>query len=174
MEKLDRFTRKLVRALNYISCFLLLGMMGFIVVYIVCRGLFHYTIFASYEIVQYTCLFVICLALGGNDYQEGNVRVTVLTDAISKRWRVIPELFALLLCCISSVAITYFMFDFTLMKLASNSLSLNLLIPVWIFSMVLFISFILLSFSVIVRTIKYITKYEPRNCAEETKAAETF
>lgn len=161
MEKLDYVSRRIVNILNYVSCFLLLGVMVFIVVYIVLRGVFGFTIFGSYEIVQYVCLLVVCCALGGNDYHEGNVKVTVLTDALPKKIRAIPEVFALLLCCVSSVSISCFMYVYITKKLAVNSLTLNLQIPIWIFALILFISFIILSFSVIIRTIKYFVGYSP-------------
>ena len=172
MGKLYRLAGKLIRLLNLGSCFLLLGMMAYIVIFIIIRGAFHYTLYGTYEIVQYTCLFVVCLALAGNDYIEGNVKVTVITDLIPKKWRVIPESFSLLLTCAMSIAMTYFMYDFFLMKLASNALSLNFLIPIWIFIFVLFISFILLSFSVVIRTLKYFTKYTPEEVIERDSVTE--
>jgi len=166
MEKLDKTAKKIVRSLNFLSCFILMGMMIYLVIFIIIRGAFGYTIFGTYEIVQYSCMLVICLALADNDYQEGNVKVTVLTDLIPKKLRTIPELFALLLSCCICIAFTFFMFSFTIMRFNSNSLSLNFLIPVWIFALVLFVSFIMLSFSVVVRTIKYITKYKPKEIEE--------
>ena len=171
MEKLDILTKKSVTALNFVSCILLFGVMVFIVLYIVLRGMFGIIIFASYEIVQYICLFVVCCALAGNDYKEGNVKVTVLTDMIPKKWRVIPEAFSLIFSCAICIASTFFLYNFFLSRLAMNTLTLNLKMPIWIFSLVLFISFILLSFSVVVRTLKYFTSYKPKQQADEDTIA---
>ena len=167
MEKLDHFARRSVTTLNFVSCVLLFGMMGFVVIYIILRGMFGIIIFASYEIVQYICLFVVCCALAGNDYKGGNVKVTVLVDLISKKWRMIPEAFALFISCAICIGSTVFMYNFFLTKLAANTLSLNLKLPIWVFSLVLFISFVLLSFSVVVRTIQYFAGYTSEKQADE-------
>ena len=167
MDRLDLIANRSTRTLNFVSCILLLAMMGFIVVYILLRGVFGYIIFASYEIVQYTCLFVVCCALAGNDYKEGNVRITVLTDLIPEKWRVLPDSFALLLSCAASIATTCFMFVFYIRRLAIGSVTLNLHIPVSIFAFALFVSFILLSFSVVVRTIRYFRRHERKTEQDE-------
>ena len=159
MKTLDLVADKSTKALNFVSCIILLAMMIFIIIYILLRGVFGYIIFASYEIVQYTCLFVVCCALAGNDYKEGNVRITVLTDLIPVRWRVLPDGFALLLSCAASIASTCFMYTLFLTRLEIGSATLNLKMPVSIFAFALFISFILLSFSTVTRTLKYFTKY---------------
>ena len=160
MEKLDWITKRSVRTLNFISCVILFGMMIFIIAYILLRAVFGYIIMGSYEIVQYSCLFVVCFALAGNDYNEGNVRITILVDAIPAKWRKIPDIFAHILSCAMCITATVYMFQFYLTRLASGSQTYMMKIPIYIFAMALFISFILLSFSVVFRAIKYITKYE--------------
>lgn len=144
MNKLDRVALRLVRGLDFVSCMLLLGMLCFIVIYVILRAVFAYSIFGTYELVQYCCLIVVACALAANDYKDGHIKVTVLTEVLGPKARKVMLTISMLLSmAMTSIAI-YGLVNYAINKRIANSITQNLEFPVWIFITILCVAFLLL------------------------------
>jgi TRAP-type C4-dicarboxylate transport system permease small subunit len=159
VQKADRFISKIVSWLNYLSSIVLLFMMIFVIVYIILRSAFGYSIFGTFEIVQLSCMTLVACALAGNDYREGNITVTVLVDMMPKTVKWIVELFALLLSSGLCIYCSFLMYGNMISRYEAEAVTANLNLPIWVFTLILFISFILLSVSVLFRTVKHIAGF---------------
>lgn len=171
MQKLDRLVSKVVLGLNFMSSMVLLFMLIFIVIYIVLRAVFSYAIFGTFEIVQLACMTLVACALAGNDYSEGNITVPVLVEMMPKTLRYIVEGFALVLTSALCVCFSVLLYKNMFARIATNAVTSNLELPIWIFTLILFVSFILLSFSALCRTAKHFARYTGKENVEEDLAA---
>lgn len=84
MKKLDKFIDTSSRYLCYIGCGVLCVMLLAVVVNVVGRRLFNFTIGGIIELVQYGMVAVMCLVMYRTTYAGGHVTVSVITDKLPK------------------------------------------------------------------------------------------
>ena len=127
--KVERIFSKLCKKLAIVGGVGLSIMMALVVVNIVTRKLFNYPIFGAAEIVSYLSLFIGCIGLGRQEWTDGNIRMTILGDALPERSRHLLEAIICLICAIGFSVVTYFLFTQAIDKLVSGNVTTTLRMP---------------------------------------------
>ena len=130
--KVERAFAKLCRALAIVGGVGLTLMMAVVVVNILTRRLFNVTIFGATEIVSYLSLFIGSIGLGRQEWTDGNIRMTILGDALPERGRWLLEAIICVICGAGFSVVSYFIAKQAVAKAAAGNYTTNLHIPMYI------------------------------------------
>ena len=131
MKKLDRFIDTSSRYLCYIGCGVLSVMLLAVVVNVVGRRLFNFTIGGIIELVQYGMVTVMCLIMYRTTYAGGHVAVSVITDKLPVGARKGIALFAMLFAFALVGLASYVCFKYVPVNRASGLTTDYYKIPIW-------------------------------------------
>ena len=132
MKKLDKFIDISSRILCYIGCGVLSVMLLAVVVNVVGRRLFNFTIGGIIELVQYGMVTVMCLVMYRTTYAGGHVAVSVVTDKLPKGARLAIGVFALLFAFALIGLSAYVCFQYVPINKASGLTTDYYHIPYWL------------------------------------------
>ena len=132
MKKIDKFIDVSSRYLCYIGCGVLCIMLLSVVVNVVGRRLFNFTIGGIIELVQYGMVTVMCLVMYRTTYAGGHVAVSVITDKLSPSARKAIAIFALLFAFAFIGLSAYVCFKYVPINKASGLTTDYYHIPYWI------------------------------------------
>lgn len=120
MKKLDRFIDVFSAILCKIAAVILCIMLLAVVVNVVGRRLFHFTIGGIIELVQYGMLTVMCLIMIRTTYSGGHVAVSVLTEKLPKSVSKVIAVLALLFAAALVGIAAYVSFKYVPINYASR------------------------------------------------------
>lgn len=126
--------------------------MAFVVVNIILRA-FNHPVFGSTEIIRYAALVAAALGLAYNQFEDGNIRVTLVLDKLSQKGRDILGLIVEIILTGGFVLIAYYMIRYTLSLKTKGDLTSEMHLPVWIFSGILFIGLVVMILASIMKCI---------------------
>lgn len=159
MKIWNRCVVKVSKIMSYAAGGLLVGLMAFIVVYILARA-FGYPIFGTYEIVQLCSMTLVALALAYNEYCDGNITIDTVYVKLKgpgKRcFDIISSLLTMAICGIAAYRMFVFLFD----RYASGAYTQNLQIPIWIFVIILAIAFTVLTICTLLKFVAHLIGYQ--------------
>ena len=127
--KVERVFGNLCRALAIVGGVGLTVMMFLVVANILTRKLFNYPIFGAAEIVSYLSLFIGCIGLGRQEWTDGNIRMTILEDALPVRARCLLEAIVSFICAAGFAIVTRFLFQQALDKWIGGNVTTTLRMP---------------------------------------------
>ena len=130
--RLERFFSILCRRLAIIGSVGLTVMMAVVIVNILARRLFNSAIFGATEIVSYLSLFIGSIGLGRQEWTDGNIRMTILGDALPKRGKWLLEAIICVICTIGFAVVSYFIGKQAVVKAIAGNHTTNLHIPMCI------------------------------------------
>ncbi len=155
MKKLIDNTNKIWNVTSLCaSVFLVLNMIV-IVANIITRRFFNTPIFGSTEMVSYASLITASLALAQNEWFDGNIEMTIILEMMPKRAEKILHFVDYIICSVAFTFISYLLFQQAANKFASADYSQDLKLPVWIFTAVLAVGFVLLTICMYLKTVVY-------------------
>lgn len=120
MKKLDRFIDIFSAVLCRIAAVILCIMLVAVVVNVLGRRLFHFTIGGIIELVQYGMLTVMCLIMIRTTYSGGHVAVSVLTEKLPKSVSKVIGVLALLFAAVLVGTAAYVSFKYVPVNYASK------------------------------------------------------
>ena len=132
MKKLDKFIDTSSKYLCYIGCAVLSFMLLSVVVNVVGRRLFNFTIGGIIELVQYGMVTVMCLVMYRTTYAGGHVVVSVITDKLPKPVAKGLGIFSLLFAFALIALASYVCFRYVPINRASGLTTDYYHIPYWI------------------------------------------
>ncbi len=124
-----------------------------IIANIIMRRLFSTPIFGSTEIVSYVSLITASFAVAQNEWFDGNIRMTLVMELISKKAGKILHFIDYIVCSIAFVYVSYLLVRQAADKFIVADFSSDLRIPLFIFAGVLALGFILLTACIILKTV---------------------
>ena len=153
MKTLKKFGDKLSNFTCYIACVLLFAIMILVIANILVRTFSSGSILGTTELVRYGMCIAAALALTQNEWVDGNVRVTILLEVMPKAAHRVVDFLCYVVTSIGFVPITYLLFQQAFDQIALNTLTQDLFMPQWIFSLLLAVGFLLLTICFWLRTI---------------------
>jgi TRAP-type C4-dicarboxylate transport system permease small subunit len=97
------------------------------------RAIFNKPIFGTFEGVCYLAMLMALLAMPGNELDDGNVKVTMVTDLLPATLQKIVAIFIDLLVIVGSSVIAVKLVEFAQQKMIDGDYSADLRIPTYIF-----------------------------------------
>lgn len=150
---MEKFIEKMLKIMKFIS--LIGGVclfldLAFVVVNIILRA-FNAPVFGSTEIVRYGALVATAFALAYNQFDDGNIRVTLLIDSLSQKGRdVLGFIVECVLTC-GFIYMTYYMLKYTISLQSKGDLTSEMRLPAWIFAGILFLGLLLMVLANVVK-----------------------
>ncbi len=120
MKKLDRFIDAFSAILCKIAAVILCVMLLAVVVNVIGRRLFHFTIGGIIELVQYGMLTVMCLIMIRTTYSGGHIAVSVVTEKLPKSASKVIGVLALLFAAALVGTASYVSFKYVPINYASK------------------------------------------------------
>ena len=136
MKKLTKFIDVSSRYLCYVACGVLCIMLLSVVVNVVGRRLFHFTIGGIIELVQYGMLLVMSLVMYRTTFAGGHVAVSIFTDKLPKGLKKGLGVFALLFAAVLVGIASYVCFKYVPVNRASGLTTDFYKIPYWLIYLV--------------------------------------
>jgi TRAP-type C4-dicarboxylate transport system permease small subunit len=124
-----------------------------VVANIVLRRFFNAPIFGSTEIVRYVSLAAASFALAENEWIDGNVKMTVLLESMSKKAYDLFILIGNVVCSAVFILISYLLILQSISKFAKVDVSTELSLPLWIPAAVLAFGFCVLTLSIVIKSV---------------------
>ena len=152
MRKLATGAYRIWNITSTVAGVFLIFNMVIIIANIVMRRVLGAPIFGSTEIVSYASLITASLALAQNEWFDGNIRMTIILDMISKRTSRIIQFVDYIICSIAFIFISYLLVGQALDKYAVADVSVELKLPLFVFAGCLAVGFILLTVCIILKT----------------------
>ena len=141
MEGLVSKATKVWGILARASSVMLFAAVILIIVNVIVRRFFNAPIYGSTEIICYLVLSVASFALSQNEWIGGNVRMTLLVDALSVRKRDKLILVINIVCFIGTVIVSILIVRQVIARYNNDMVSVSLHIPMWIIVSLLAIGF---------------------------------
>jgi len=152
LRKLATSAYKIWNATSMIAGIFLIFNMVVIIANILMRRIFGAPIFGSTEIVSYASLITASLALAQNEWFDGNIRMTIILDTISKKTSKIIQFVDYIVCSVAFIYISYLLIGQAQSKFRVADVSTDLELPLYIFAGCLALGFILLTVCIILKT----------------------
>ena len=132
MKKLTKFIDSSSKILMYIACGVLCVMLLAVVVNVVGRRLFHFTIGGIIELVQYGMLLVMSLVMYRTTFAGGHVAVSIFTEKLPKPIAKGIGVFALLFAAALMAIAAYVCYKYVPVNRASGLTTDYYKIPYWL------------------------------------------
>lgn len=153
MEKLKKIGDKAWGACIYVSGVIMFLVTIMVLVNVLLRRFTNYSIVGCTELVRYFMCVAAALALMQNEWSDGNVRVTIVLEAVSERVRGVLDFVCYVIASVGFVFITWCMLTQALDTFKRGTLTTDLFMPMWIFSGILSLGFVMLTVCFWMRTI---------------------
>ena len=153
MRKLATGAYKVWNVTSTIAGVFLIFNMVLIIANIIMRRIMGAPIFGSTEIVSYASLITASLALAQNEWFDGNVRMTIILDLISKKTSMVIRFIDYIVCSVAFVYISYLLVGQAISKFAIADVSIDLKLPLFVFAGCLALGFIMLTVCIIFKAI---------------------
>ena len=160
MNSVNQKAEKIYRAMQYISCALLVFMMAILILNIILRALFNTPIYGTFESVSYLSMLIVIFALAINEYKDGNLTVDMILEVLRPKSRNVLEIFNDFVSIGMCILLTYESFLDTINKYTKGDLTPNLYIPQWILVLCLTIGFVVLTICLILKVITKIVNHK--------------
>ena len=134
--------------------------MTVVVLNVLTRFFFNAPIHGTYELVQYTLLLTVALALAENELTGGNVRVSFLLEKMSPRTENIVNLITTFIVLIASCFVAYTQFGIVSTKYKNHAITGELGIPHWILVLILAVGFLTLTFTFALEIVTMIRQHK--------------
>jgi TRAP-type C4-dicarboxylate transport system permease small subunit len=155
-EKIDKALHKVLYVFAVISSLFLIILMTVTAVNIVSRKLFQNPVYGNTEISMYAFLLSVALGLGYTEYNRGNVKVTIIIDYVPKLARKIIVTLMDTISGVFSLFVSYQMALSAISKFNLGDVTETLKMPVWIFCVVISLSFLTLALACLWNVVKEI------------------
>ena len=155
MKVINTWIIRITKGMSTAAGVVLVGMMAFIVFYIIMR-IVNQAIYGTYEIVQLCSLSLVCLAMSYNEYCDGNITIDTFYANRGDLGKRIFNVFANLLVAVIVSITAYREVVYTIERYASQAVTPNLKFPIWIFVIILAVTFCMLALVSIFKLISYI------------------
>lgn len=153
MRRFLIFADKIWRYTNIIATIFLAAIVFVIILNIIMRRFFNMPIFGSTEIIRYCSLGAASFALCQNEWFEGNVKMTILTETLSKKKRQILDFIVNIICTVAFMYISYLLVQQAIDKFVNKDVSIELNFPLFIAAGILAGGVILLTICILIKTI---------------------
>ena len=153
---MDSFEKKaygVLKILGRIGSIILFLDMCFIIINIIARSFFNAPFFGSTEIVRYFAMVGGALAIAVNQYDDGNIKVTLVLEMLSAKARDVLAFIAELVLTGGFGLITYYLFMYMMKLQSKGDATLDLKLPTWIFLAILAIGFLLMTLANLMKTV---------------------
>lgn len=145
MEKLKKINEKTWNFCAYVSGIMMFFVAVMVLVNVILRRLTPYSIIGCTELVRYFMCIAASFALMQNEWLDGNVRVTIILEALSEKKRKILDLVCYIITSTGFIFITFFMCRQAIDALKKGTQTTDLFMPMWIFSTILALGFVFLT-----------------------------
>ena len=145
MEKLKRINEKTWNFCAYISGIMMFCVAVMVLVNVILRRLTSCSIIGCTELVRYFMCIAASFALMQNEWVDGNVRVTIILEALSEKKRKVLDLVCYIITSVGFIFITCFMCRQAVEALNRGAQTTDLFMPMWIFSAILALGFVFLT-----------------------------
>ncbi len=125
----------------------------FVGVNVILRSFFNLPIFGSTEIVRYSSLVGAALAMALNQYNDGNIRVTLIMELVSAKVRDTISFIADIVLACGFIYITYYLIQYVISLKSTADLTMELSMPTWLFALILCAGFVMMTLGGIVKAI---------------------
>ena len=153
MKKLATTFDRINHAITGIGAVILVVNVLLVVANIILRRVFNSPIYGSTEYVQYISLVVGALGLCQNEWFDGNVTMTIVLELLPKKAAEVMRFICGIISSVGFAYVSYLMVNDVFNKFAKNDVTNMLKMPRWIFVAVLAFGIIMLTVSIIVKTI---------------------
>ena len=160
MEKFESYCERVAKGMNTVAAAGLFFVMFIVLLNIVLRGLFKYSLAGVYEIVQYGLLLLVSMALSHNEFDDGNIVITVILENLKPKTANIFYIAAYIVSVIGVSAIVYNQYKMVFAKYANNATTGVLLIPHWIIVAVLTLGFLCLLLTLVLKLVRLISRHK--------------
>ena len=140
-KSIDRTLEKTFKSLSYVSGIVCAFMVLLSVANVITR-IFGYPIFGTVEIISYSALLLGAFALALNEISEGNVTMTLLTDALKPKPKHGFEFVTSLISGLFYSAIAYRFIQEIFHTLKKSTFTSTVGIPWWLINTIMAIGFI--------------------------------
>ena len=175
MKKLTKFIDSSSKILMYIACGVLCIMLLAVVVNVVGRRLFHFTIGGIIELVQYGMLLVMSLVMYRTTFAGGHVTVSIFTEKLPKSVAKGISVFALLFAAALMGIAAYVCYKYVPVNRASGLTTNYYKIPYWLVYLVTGIGLTLPALTFVYNAVAVfcpVPAEEPAKAEGEEKAAD--
>jgi TRAP-type C4-dicarboxylate transport system permease small subunit len=159
MKAINTWIIRITKGMSVAAGVVLVGMMAFVVIYIIARLVGH-AIYGTYEIVQLCSLSLVCLVMSYNEYCDGNITIDTFYVKRGDLGKRIFNIFANLLVAVICSLTAYREIIYTIERYVSEAVTPNLKFPIWIFVIILAVTFCILALVSIFKLISYIIGYK--------------
>ena len=122
---------------------------------VILRRFFHMPIFGATEIAKYGIMVAASLSLMTNEWYDGNIEMTLITDKLGNRSRTLLRVIMNSLACVGFIYVSYYMILQAIYKFNTGEASQDLHIPIFIFVIILAFGGMLLAFCNLYKAIMY-------------------
>ena len=160
MKKFESYCEKVAKGMNMVAAAGLFFVMMVVVLNILTRALFNYAFAGVYEIVQYSILLIVSMALSYNEFENGNIVISFFIEKMKPKT---ANMFFIVMYSISVVgvsAVVYNQYKVILAKYANKASTGVLFIPHWIIVTVLTLGFLCLLLTIILKLVRFITGHK--------------
>lgn len=146
---------KVWTACAYISGIMIFLVSVMVLINVLLRRFTSYSILGCTELVKYFMCIAAALALMKNEWDDGNVRVTIILESLKnhRKTYAILDFVCYVIASIGFILITYFMIEQAIDTFVKGTLTTDLFMPMWIFSAILALGFVGLTICFWMRTI---------------------
>lgn len=124
-----------------------------IIANIIMRRFFNAPIYGSTELVRYASLVGASFGLAQNEWFEGNIKMTLLTEHIEQKAADIIRFICDVICSIAFSYISYLLIIQAVSKYIKADASTDLRLPIFVFASILAFGFIVLTICLIIKAI---------------------
>jgi len=160
MRKFENYCEKVAKGMNTVAAAGLFFVMAIVALNILLRVFFSISIAGVYEIVQYGILLLVSMALSHNEFDDGNIVITVIVERLKPKTANIFFITAYIVSVIGVSAIVYNQYNMIFTKYANNATTGVLLIPHWIIVAVLTLGFLCLLLTLILKLVRFISTHK--------------
>ena len=154
-EKLVKICTKTFGGISAIGCVFLISFMMVTIANIILRRFFNSPIHGSTEMIQYLALLTACLAIVETEWSDSFPSLTILTEKLpTKAYNIMMSVVFTINSILFVVLSTLFFSDLQ-RRFALGTITPELGIPRWIFSLVLALGIIGLTLALVAKTILY-------------------
>ena len=153
MKKFQEFGDKCWNVTSSMSGIIMFLVSIMIIINVILRRFTSVSIVGCNELVRYFMCVAASIALMQNEWVDGNVRVSIILDILKGRAGKALDFACYLLTSVGFILITYFMVEQAVDTFRKGTLTTDLLMPLWIFTGILALCFVLLTVVFWMRTV---------------------
>jgi|GEM_PF-2443642 len=154
-ERLIKICSKTFGGFSAVGCVFLVSYMMITIANIVLRRFFNSPIHGSTELIQYFALVTGCLSIIETEWSDGFPSLTILTEKLPTKVYNVMMSIVFTINSLICIVLSWMFFRDMMRRYGLGTVTSELGIPRWIFSLILAIGIIVMTVVLIVKTILY-------------------